>query len=148
MRSMKYSDPEEDVIDDEETLNAIVAESKAKSLMMMETGLRSYLKSMGKQATYKGWIAHDYPENVTLDSRLTQEFNDWQAVWNKVTQEYKSSRRGMFRNLFNTASGIKKYSKTTHRATRGKRRGKTRGKRKTTTRDRGSGRRTRVYSRK
>ena len=144
MRSMKYSDPEEDVIDDEEALNAIVAESKAKSLLTMETGLRSYLKSMGKQATYMGWIAHDYPENVTLDSRLTQEFNDWQAVWNKVTQEYQTSRRGMFRNLFNTASGIKKHSKATRRVTRSKSKGKTRGK----TRGNGSGRRTRVYSRK
>ena len=143
MRSTKYSDPDEDVIDDEEALNAIVAESKANSIMMMETELRSYLKSMGKQATYKGWIAHDYPENVTLDSRLTQEFNDWRAVWNKVTQENQTSRRGMFRNLFKTASGIHNHGKT-----RGKGSNKRRGKRKTSARGRGRGRRSRVYSRK
>ena len=102
----KKSSEDFDVIDDEEMLNAIVAESKAKTLVVMEDGLKAYLKIMGKKGTFKGWVAHDYPENVTLDSRLNIPYNDWELVWNKITGEYSAQKRGLF-SSFLTAKGIK-----------------------------------------
>ena len=101
----KKSSQDFDPIDDQEILNAIVAESKAKGLIVMEDGLKVYLKSMGRNATFKGWIAHDYPENVTLDKRLTIPYNDWELVWNKITGE-AFKKRGIFNSLF-TARGYK-----------------------------------------
>lgn len=95
-----------EVIDDEEMLNAIVAESKAKTLVAMESGLKSYLKKMGKDATFKGWVAHDYPENTELDHRLKTPYNNWELVWTKVTNEYFSSKKNPFHSLFN-ARGIR-----------------------------------------
>ena len=35
-----------DIIDDEEMLRAIVEESKAQTILSMESGLKSYLKKM------------------------------------------------------------------------------------------------------
>ena len=102
----KKSPDDFDVIDDEEMLNAIVAESKAKTLVAMENGLKAYLKIMGKKATFKGWIAHDYPENIRVDTRLTIPYNDWELVWNKITGEYSPQKRGLF-SSFLTAKGIK-----------------------------------------
>ena len=98
-----------EVVDDEDILQAIVAESKAKTLSVMENGLKSYLKKMGKDSTFKGWVAHDYPENTMLDKRLETPYNNWQLVWDKVTGEYFSSKKNLFRSLFD-ARGIK-YTK-------------------------------------
>ena len=95
-----------EVIDDEEMLNAIVSESKAKTLVAMESGLKSYLKKMGKDATFKGWVAHDYPENTELDHRLKTPYNNWELVWTKVTSEYFSSKKNPFHSIFN-AKGIR-----------------------------------------
>ena len=68
------------VIDDEEMLRAIVEESKAKTIMSMESGLKSYLKKMGKDSTFIGWISNDYPENVTIDKRYLIPNNEWELV--------------------------------------------------------------------
>jgi len=118
----KKSSEDFDVIDDEEMLNAIVAESKAKTLLVMEDGLKAYLKIMGKKATFKGWVAHDYPENVTLDSRLTIPYNDWELVWNKITGEYSPQKRGLF-SSFLTAKGIKTRRKLVRKKSGSKKRG-------------------------
>ncbi len=118
----KKSPRDFDVIDDEEMLNAIVAESKAKTLVTMENGLKAYLKIMGKKATFKGWIAHDYPENIRVDTRLTIPYNDWELVWNKITGEYSSQNRGLF-SSFLTAKGIKTRGKLARKNTGSKKRG-------------------------
>lgn len=118
----KKSPVDFDVIDDEEMLNAIVAESKAKTLLVMEDGLKAYLKIMGKKGTFKGWIAHDYPENVNLDSRLTIPYNDWELVWNKITGEYFPQKRGLF-SSFLTAKGIKTRRKLIRKKNHSKKRG-------------------------
>lgn len=109
---------DEDVIDDEEILKAIVDESKAKTLVKMEEGLKAYLKIMGKKATFKGWVAHDYPENVTLDSRLTIPYNDWLLVWDNIT----SKKRGLFGSLL-TARGNKTRRKLVRKKSLSKKRG-------------------------
>ena len=117
----KKSSEDFDVIDDEEMLNAIVAESKAKTLVVMENGLKAYLKIMGKKGTFKGWVAHDYPENVTLDSRLNIPYNDWELVWNKITGEYSAQKRGLF-SSFLTAKGIKTRRKLVRKKSGSKKR--------------------------
>jgi len=100
-----------DIIDDEEMLRAIVEESKAQTILSMESGLKSYLKKMGKDSTFIGWISHDYPENVTIDQRHLIPHNEWELVWNKVTQDYFKSNKGILATLF-TARGLRKRRKT------------------------------------
>ena len=92
------------VIDNPEILKAIVDESKTKTLSIMETGLKSYLKKTGKDSTFEGWIAHDYPENSDVDKRLTTPFNDWRLVWNKTYNEHFKSKTNPLFSLLHAKS--------------------------------------------
>ena len=116
---MSKKSPEFEVIDDEEMLKAVVAESKAKTLSIMESGLKSYLKKMGKDSTFKGWIAHDYPENIDVDKRLTSPYNDWELVWNKTTSEHFKSKKNILHNLLQ-AKGISYTKRRRYKSSRKK----------------------------
>lgn len=98
------------VVDDESRLRSMVLKSKAESTRLMEKDLKSYLNKMGRQATFKGWIAHDYPENVDIDQRIISDDSDWVNVWNKVYDSFLKKRRGFFGFRF-TARGLKRRSK-------------------------------------
>lgn len=68
----------------------------------METHLKKYLQKFKKNdpellPSFKGWIAHYHPENVTLDDRLYIPNNPHELVWNNLTKE---SGRGWFSNRF------------------------------------------------
>ena len=110
---------DDDVIDDESRLRSMVLKSKAESTRLMEKDLKAYLNKMGRQATFKGWIAHDYPENVDIDQRITSDDSDWLNVWNKVYDAFIKKRRGFFGFRF-TARGLKRKKKSRKKKSRKK----------------------------
>ena len=46
-------------------LSLFVVEAKEAAINLMRNDLQKYLVNMGSQSTFKGWIAHICPENVT-----------------------------------------------------------------------------------
>lgn len=92
-----------ETLSDEEIAAAMVIESKIKTLEQMNTDLKNYLSKMGKDSTFKGWIAHVYPENVEIDERLKNPNSNWRTVWNS---EISRSKTIMFK-FANIFAGLK-----------------------------------------
>ena len=85
-------EPMEEAEIEEPEENIKVNDSKEKSLNMMKRDLNDYRKRMGNKGTFKGWIAHICPENVTVDSRLEQEDSEWLKLWNESSRRLTRKR--------------------------------------------------------
>lgn len=68
-------------ITDDEIAYALSQEAKAMAIIMMQKDLNTYIAKMGKEASFKGWIAHICPENVAVDVRLEMPGSAWHALW-------------------------------------------------------------------
>lgn len=77
---------------DESVENIKVNDSKEKSLTMMKRDLNEYRKRMLNKSTFKGWIAHICPENVTIDTRLEEEDSEWLKLWNESSRKLTRKR--------------------------------------------------------
>ena len=84
-------EPMEEVEIDEQEDNK-VNDSKEKSINMMKRDLNEYRKRMLNKATFKGWIAHICPENITIDKRLEQEDSEWLKLWNESSRKLTRKR--------------------------------------------------------
>ena len=78
------------MISDDDIANLIVIEAKKAAIDLMQNDLWKYLVNMGTQSTFKGWIAHICPENVTIDKRLEMPKSEWHAIWNSGIEEYNN----------------------------------------------------------
>ena len=65
-------------------LNKKVRQSIIDSKKKMKDGLREYVKKMKNKSTYKGWIAHDYPENIKIDDRVKKDNSEWCKMWKDI----------------------------------------------------------------
>ena len=102
-----------ELITDDEILNSIRKESIEQTLKYMLIWCHEYFKSMGRHATFRGWIAtdfydnteinpqilkdkkvikllaHKFPEYVDIDHRLKITDNSWINIWNQCKNEYE-----------------------------------------------------------
>ena len=85
-------EPMEEVELDESVENLKVNDSKERSLNMMKRDLNEYRKRMLNKATFKGWVAHICPENVTIDNRLEHEDSEWLKLWNESSRRLTRKR--------------------------------------------------------
>jgi len=72
--------------------NIKVNDSKEKSINMMKRDLNEYRKRMLNKATFKGWIAHVCPENITIDKKLEEEESEWLKLWNESNKRLTRKR--------------------------------------------------------
>jgi hypothetical protein len=63
-----------------------------KSINMMKRDLNEYRKRMLNKATFKGWIAHVCPENITIDKKLEEEESEWLKLWNESNKRLTRKR--------------------------------------------------------
>ena len=79
------------IISEDEIAKALVTEAKEAAITLMRNDLRRYLANMGIESTFKGWIAHICPENVTVDKRLEMPKSEWHAIWNSELLQYNEA---------------------------------------------------------
>ena len=72
--------------------NIKVNDNKEKSINMMKRDLNEYRKRMLNKATFKGWIAHVCPENITIDKKLEEEESEWLKLWNESNKRLTRKR--------------------------------------------------------
>ena len=82
-RQVPMTPEEEEMVAEMESINA-------SANKLIADHLDKYLRRMGTDATYEGWIGVLHPENVSLDSRLLLEGSAHQRMW----KERVSSREG------------------------------------------------------
>ena len=69
-------------LSDDEIAQAITAEAKARAIAIIKKDLQEYLDKLGREASFKGWIAYICPENIKVDKRLDYPNSDWHQMWN------------------------------------------------------------------
>ena len=79
-------------ISDDEVAEAITAEIKEAALVIIRKDLVDYINKMGMESSFKGWIAHICPENVTVDKRLELPRSDWCLLWNTEIYNFKNKQ--------------------------------------------------------
>ena len=75
-------------ITDEDIAYALVEEAKTKAIILMKKDLNNYIKCMGKEASFKGWVAHICPENIIVDKRLEMPGSAWHYLWDTESSLY------------------------------------------------------------
>ena len=77
---------------DTETNNIKINEIKDKSISLMKRDLADYRKRMGNKATFKGWLSHIVPENITIDKRLENSDSEWKKIWEESSKRLTRKR--------------------------------------------------------
>jgi hypothetical protein len=73
--------------EEEELMNKKMKdESNRVAEKMITASLEKYINANRKDATFKGWISHLLPENVSIDHRILLENSDYIRLWNNSKQ--------------------------------------------------------------